>query len=810
MSRILHGRGRFVATQTMSIPTSREASLASNPFLAAALRFFLLACANFVCSIPSHAQFQQPFVFAADPNGPGPGILVYTRNDVTGVLTPVSGSPFPSREPVNRLALDFKGRFLFVATSLNHIEMYAVDPNTGALQEVPDSPFASLFTNGPVFLSTESSGQFLYVININGSQSNVSSVESFQIDSANLDLIPTAAGATDLPGIFVGGATHLNGKTFYVFCNSPSSIPNLPFFLLFDSSNGAFTTPNILPINSTDARSLAIDPQGRHIAVGTFESVVSQELQSDGTLGSANVSIDVTGSPDFMTFDALGQFLYVGLLNSGATSVHFYSGTTLQELPDSPLNAGFPSVASWIADPTAPLIYADKVYQVDPQSGLLNSILSPDPLPPPSFQSTVFSRPPGSQPILGPVALLSATSLSFGSVSRGQTSGIQTLTILSNGGQALSLNSLAITGANAGDFAITSSTCQAPGVLQPGSSCSVLLNFTPSAAGSRSAALTITDNASPPTESAQLSGTGLAPAPAVTLIPDSLDFGTVTQGTSTPLSISVKNSGNGALHISSVAIAGADVNDFSSSSPTCNATISINSSCTIAVTFTPLAPGVRSTTITITDDAPDSPQTVQVKGNANPAFTPGPAPNGSTSASVSAGQPAQYQLQLTPGTGYTGTVSLTCSGAPLGAACQVPASVAISNGAAAPFTVTVTTSGAAMLPPSTPLRFKDFPGLRVLPLLALALIFWMGFLNRRSLQSTAGDRCRRLAAVLATFILCVVAGVAGCGGGSAALVTRPPVITPSGTSTITVSMSAMSSSGQPLQLQPLQLTLTVK
>jgi len=798
----------------MSIPSSHEASLAPGPFLAAALRFLLLACAILAYSIPALAQFQLPFVFTAGsgPGGTGYGIAVYTRNDITGVLTPVPGSPFLSRAPVNELALDFKGRFLFAGTSENNIEMFTIDPNTGALQEVPHSPFASS-TTSPEFLSTESSGQFLYVVDLpSSSNPNASAVESFQIDAANLDLIPTAAGATDLPGIFVGGATHVSGKAFYVFCNSPSSIPNLPSFLLFDSSNGTFTTPNILPLNSYYARALALDPQGLHIAVSAAGVVTSQDLQLDGTLGSSNVSIDVTGSTDTLIFDTLGQFLYVGPLPGDLpNSVHFYSGTTLHEPPNSPLTPGFPPVASWIADPTAPLIYADKVYQVDPQTGLLSSILSPSPLPVSSFHvPTVFSRPPGSQPILGPIALLSATSLSFGSLSLGQTSGIQTLSILSNGGEALSMNTLAITGANAGDFAITASTCQVPGVLQPGSSCSVLLDFTPSAAGSRSAALTITDNASPPTESAQLNGTGLAPAPAVTLIPGSLDFGTVTQGISTPLNISVKNSGNAALHISSVAIAGADANDFSSSSPTCNAAISINSSCTISVTFTPLAPGVRTTTITITDDAPDSPQTVQVKGNANPAFTPGPAPNGSTSASVSAGQPAQYQLQLTPGAGYTGTVSLTCSGAPLGAVCQVPASVAISNGAAAAFTVTVTTSGAAILPPSTLMRFRDFPGLRVLPLLALALIFWMTFMNRKSLQSTAGGRCWRLSAVFATLVLCVVASVSGCGGGSAALVTPPPVITPSGNSTITISMSAMSSSGQPLQLQPLQLTLTVK
>src|SRR5882724_3174541 len=347
-----------------------------------------------LCSISAHAQLQQPFVFAADPFGPGPGILVYTRNDVSGVLTPVPGSPFPSRAPVNSLALDFKGRFLFVATSQNNIEMYTIDPNTGALQEVPNSPFASPTTR-PQFLSTETSGQFLYVVDMPGSSGpNVSAVESFQIDAVNLDLIPTAAGATDLPGLFVGGATHPSGKAFYVFCNSPSSTPNLPFFLLFDSSNGTFTARDILPSGSTDARTLALDPQGLHVAISVAGAVISQDLQQDGTLGSANVSMSVTGSPDFMTLDTLGQFLYVTLFSGANYSIHFYSATSLQELPDSPLAAAFPSVSSWITDPTAPLIYADKVYQVDPQTGLLNSILSPDPLPPPFFGSTVFSRPP--------------------------------------------------------------------------------------------------------------------------------------------------------------------------------------------------------------------------------------------------------------------------------------------------------------------------------------------------------------------------------------------------------------------------------
>jgi hypothetical protein len=164
---------------------------------------------SFYSSVPfRRAQFQSAFVFAADPNG----VAVYTRNDVSGVLTPVAGSPFPSKEAVSSMTLDFKGRYLFTANRTNSkISMFTIDPDTGALQEVPNSPFASLFTNQPRFLFTESSSKFLNVINENGSSAYVSSVESFQVDPANLGLIPSAGGATDLPGLFKRGVTHPSG-----------------------------------------------------------------------------------------------------------------------------------------------------------------------------------------------------------------------------------------------------------------------------------------------------------------------------------------------------------------------------------------------------------------------------------------------------------------------------------------------------------------------------------------------------------------------------------------------------------------------
>src|SRR5712692_8896134 len=614
MRRSTNGRGTPMATKIEVHLHPAAASHIARVGCSKVLRSLVLLIALFLCSIPAHAQLQSAFVFAADPSNPN-SIDVYTRNDLTGVLTPVPGSPFPSKEPVNVMTLDFEGRYLFTA-SRNPIDisMFTIDPNTGALQEVPNSPFASASTNEPVFLSTESSGQFLYVIDFNRSQAGASSFESFQIDPVNLDLIPSLSGATQLPGLFLTGATNPSGKSFYAFLNAPfSSIPNEAFFLHFDGSTGKFTIPN--PNMGSSAGTFgccfALDPQGKSLALGVSSLLTLYSLQADGTLALNPASGAVNGEVFSMAFDTFGRFLYVGLPQTptNSASVRVISPVTLLETSNSPLPSSFPSPGSWIVDPTAPLLFADQVYQIDPQTGLPSSILPTNPL----IQPAAFSKPPGSQPIVGPIALLSATSFSFGSLSIGQTSSAQTLTITSNGGQPLSLNTLAITGANPGDFAETD-TCHVPTVLQPGNSCSVLIVFSPTATGSRTAAVTITSNASPAMESAQLSGTGLAPAPAVTLVPGSLDFGNVTQGTSTSLNISVTNSGTATLHITTVVVGGANASDYSSSSPTCSPAIAVNSACTIIVTFTPLAPGLRSATVSITDDAPGSPQTVTLNG----------------------------------------------------------------------------------------------------------------------------------------------------------------------------------------------------
>lgn len=136
--------------------------------------------------------------------------------------------------------------------------------------------------------------------------------------------------------------------------------------------------------------------------------------------------------------------------------------------------------------------------------------------------------------------------------------------------------------------------------------------------------------------------------------------------------------------------------------------------------------------------------------------------------------------------------------------------MSIANGLPAPFTVTVLTSGGVMLPPSIPMRFIPPAGIRVLLLLALALVSLKAAKNRWIFDNALGPRRLAWSGALVAILLCSLIYVAGCGAGSTTVAPPPPIVTPPGTSTITITMSAMSSSGKPLQLQPLQLTLTVK
>src|SRR5712691_9327862 len=100
---------------------------------------------------------------------------------------------------------------------------------------------------------------------------------------------------------------------------------------------------------------------------------------------------------------------------------------------------------------------------------------------------------------------------------------------------------------------------------------------------------------------------------AQTLTPTSLSFGNwVVQTTSTPKAIVLKNTTTVPLAVSSISVSG----DFGQTStcPIAPATLAAGGSCKISLTFTPTVLGVRTGTLTVSDNASNSPQTAPLSG----------------------------------------------------------------------------------------------------------------------------------------------------------------------------------------------------
>jgi len=132
---------------------------------------------------------------------------------------------------------------------------------------------------------------------------------------------------------------------------------------------------------------------------------------------------------------------------------------------------------------------------------------------------------------------------------------------------------------------------------------------------------------------------GASGAPAVTLSKTSLDFGQVALGsTSSIQSVTLSNSGNAALSLTSIDVSG----DFLLTHD-CGSTLAAGAGCTLSLRFQPTASGSRSGAISIASNASGSPHRVTLVGN-------GGASAGSNTARFTAavsGPPSRQSVALT-------------------------------------------------------------------------------------------------------------------------------------------------------------------
>jgi hypothetical protein len=281
---------------------------------------------------------------------------------------------------------------------------------------------------------------------------------------------------------------------------------------------------------------------------------------------------------------------------------------------------------------------------------------------------------------------MSATpgSVSFGTVTVGQTSS-QAVTLTNAGGAPLNITQLSGPGTG---FSLTGLAL--PLTLAPGKSTAFTVSFTPTSGTNSSSSLMLVSNAPTSPTTIPLSGAGSAQVLQLTPSTTALSFGNQTLNASATQSVTLTNTGNSAVSISQVNVAGTGFT-LNGSAPL--VTLSVGQAASFSVSFTPTVAGNATGSASVVSTAANSPLSISLAGvGVQPQISvvPGSVSFGTVtvgqtnSQTITLSNPGTANLTVTqsagPGTGF----GLTGLGLPL----------TLAPGKSAAFTVSFTpTSG---------------------------------------------------------------------------------------------------------------------
>jgi hypothetical protein len=325
---------------------------------------------------------------------------------------------------------------------------------------------------------------------------------------------------------------------------------------------------------------------------------------------------------------------------------------------------------------------------------------------------------------------LTPLTLNFAAQVLNTASATQQVTLTNTGDAALTLIAAQIT---SGDFTVVNGCGNS---LIGHQTCALLVAYVPKSVGAETGVLTVTDEFR--SQTVALNGVGVAPA-GVSLSPvGTVAFAATGVGLSAAAqTVTLTNNGGVTLSIQNIVATG----DFVIVSGTnmCGASLASGAACTLGVTFSPTAAGVRTGSLSVVDSAATSPQSLQLTGTGVDFALNA---SGATSMTIAQGGQAVYPLLLSSAGGVPGTVVFSCAPAPAHATCLVnPATAAL--GGTTPITVTIATSVASLQMPGE------------------GSAYWLAGLLPLGLLGLARGRKRRLGAV--AMLGCVAMTMAGCG-----------------------------------------------
>jgi hypothetical protein len=198
------------------------------------------------------------------------------------------------------------------------------------------------------------------------------------------------------------------------------------------------------------------------------------------------------------------------------------------------------------------------------------------------------------------------SSLAFGSQGLATNSTAQNITISNPSAAPFQIGNIAVSGG----FTETNN-CGAK--ILPKESCTISVQFAPTAEGVSNGAITLTDSTHASPQMIPLTGSGVN-GPSLQLSQRHVSFASTSEGiASAPQLVTLSNTGNASFTITNISLGGGAAADFSESS-TCGSGLAPGATCSVSLIFLPTAAGTRVANLTIVDSAPGSPHVVNLSG----------------------------------------------------------------------------------------------------------------------------------------------------------------------------------------------------
>jgi len=241
----------------------------------------------------------------------------------------------------------------------------------------------------------------------------------------------------------------------------------------------------------------------------------------------------------------------------------------------------------------------------------------------------------------------SPASLAFGTQAVG-SSASQQVVVTNTGNAAVKISGVTASGAG---YSVTGLT--APATLNPAASATLTTTYAPAVAGSAAGSISIVSDASNSTLTIPLSGTGAQAGLSVS--PSTFNFGSVVDGQTKSQSFTVTNTGTASLTVAQISVNGAA---YSVSGLNAPATIAAGASTTFSVLFAPTTAGGLAASVSISSNAPNSPNAIALTGTGvAAAVTLSASPTSVSFANVNAGTTSTKNVTVT----NSGNTSITIS-----------------------------------------------------------------------------------------------------------------------------------------------------